>query len=125
MRLAMMTLVVDDYDDAIAHYTGPWGWHLVEDTPLPDGKRWVVVSPGDDSGARVLLARSTTDAQRSAIGHQAGGRVFAFLHTADIASDLQRLSAAGCLVDGPRVEEYGTVAVVTDHYGNRWDIIEP
>jgi predicted enzyme related to lactoylglutathione lyase len=124
-RLVMMTVVVDDYDEAIAHYTSDWGWRLVEDTPLDGGKRWVVVSPGDEGGARVLLARAADATQRAAIGQQAGGRVFAFLHTDDLASDLARLLAAGCAVDGPRVEPYGSVAVVSDRYGNRWDMIQP
>lgn len=124
-RLVMMTVVVDDYDDAIAHYTDGWGWVLVEDTPMEGGKRWVVVSPGDDAGARVLLARAVDATQWAAVGRQAGGRVFAFLHTSDIEADLARVLAAGCEVDGPRVESYGTVAVVTDRYGNRWDMIQP
>ena len=127
--LAMLTLVVPDYDEAIAWYTGVLGFELVEDTPFPGTeKRWVVVAPrgAGASGARLLLARAANDAQASRIGNQAGGRVFLFLHTDDIARDVALWSARGVAFDGDiRDEAYGRVVVFTDHYGNRWDLIEP
>jgi catechol 2,3-dioxygenase-like lactoylglutathione lyase family enzyme len=128
--LAMLALVVRDYDEAIAWYTGVLGFALVEDTPFPGTeKRWVVLAPGgsdDASGARLLLARAADDAQATRIGNQAGGRVFLFLHTDDIARDVAAWSVRGVAFDGPvRDEAYGRVVVFTDLYGNRWDLIEP
>jgi catechol 2,3-dioxygenase-like lactoylglutathione lyase family enzyme len=127
--LAMLALVVPDYDEAIAWYTGVLGFELLEDTPFPGTeKRWVVVAPrgGGASGARLLLARAANDAQASRIGNQAGGRVFLFLHTDDIARDVALWSARGAAFDGDiRDEAYGRVVVFTDHFGNRWDLIEP
>lgn len=123
-RLALVTLLVADYDDAIAFYVGKLGFSLVEDTDMGHGKRWVVVSPGHD-GTNVLLARAVGE-QAAAIGHQGGGRVWLFLHTDDFAGDYARMSAAGVrFLEEPRHEAYGTVAVFEDLSGNRWDLMQP
>jgi catechol 2,3-dioxygenase-like lactoylglutathione lyase family enzyme len=125
-RLALVALVVPDYDEAIAHYTDVLGFQLREDTDLGDGKRWVVVDPPGAQGSGLLLARATKPEQEARIGDQTGGRVFLFLHTDDFAADHARLIAAGVtFVEGPRHEEYGTVAVFEDRYGNRFDLIDP
>ncbi|CAM3278808.1 VOC domain-containing protein [Stackebrandtia soli] len=120
----MITLVVDDYDTAIQHYVNDLGFTLVEDTPLGEGKRWVVVEPGP-GGARLLLAPATTAAQRAAIGSPAGGRVAFFLYTDDFDADYERFRAGGVTFEGPvRDEVYGKVVVFADAYGNRWDFIQ-
>lgn len=125
-RLAHVSFLVRDYDEAIAWFTGALGFTLVEDTPLGGGKRWVVVAPaGGGDGATLLLARAATPAQQAAVGHQTGGRVFLFLHTDDFARDHAAMLRAGVrFVEGPRHEAYGTVAVFEDLYGNRWDLVE-
>jgi len=123
-ELALITLVVRDYDEAIAWFREVLDFELAEDTPLGD-KRWVVVRPRGSDGTGILLARAADDGQRSRIGDQAAGRVFLFLHTDDLARDHSRISAAGVTIDSPRTESYGKVAVFRDLYGNRWDLIEP
>ena len=124
--IAHLALVVRDYDEAIAFFTGALRFSLVEDTPLGGGKRWVVVAPPGSTGASLLLARAVTPEQQSRIGDQTGGRVFLFLETDDFARDFRALSARGvAFEEAPRSEPYGTVAVFTDLYGNRWDLIEP
>ena len=132
MRLAQVALLVRDYDEAIAFYCGKLGFTLVEDTPLTSTKRWVVVRPtptpgtAPDHAAALLLARAARPEQERAIGDQAGGRVFLFLHTDDVARDHAAFTAAGVrFLEEPRHESYGTVAVFADLYGNRWDLIEP
>lgn len=122
--VSTVSVVVPDYDEAIAFYTGVLGLDLIEDTPLGDGgKRWVVV--GGEGGARLLLARASGPAQEARVGDQTGGRVFLFLETDDFARDHAAYEAAGVIfVEGPRQEAYGTVAVFEDRYGNRWDLIE-
>ncbi|MFF0793354.1 VOC family protein [Streptomyces spiralis] len=126
-RIALVTLVVDDYDEAVRFYTGALGFHLVEDTPRPDGSRWVVVEPGSEAaGTGLLLARAKDEAQRASVGDQTGGRVGFFLHTDDFARDHARMTAAGVtFLEEPRHEPYGTVAVFQDLYGNRWDLLQP
>jgi catechol 2,3-dioxygenase-like lactoylglutathione lyase family enzyme len=124
--LAIIALVVRDYDEAIDYYTHVLGFTLVEDRDMPaENKRWVVVAPGQ-GGAHLLLARASNDAQRARIGDQAGGRVFLFLHTDDIARDHAVYRDRGVRFSGePREEAYGTVVVFEDLYGNRWDLIQP
>ncbi|MDX5566023.1 VOC family protein [Streptomyces sp. ID05-04B] len=126
-RIALVTLVVDDYDEAIRFYTDALGFRLVEDEPRPDGARWVVVRPGDrQAGVGLLLARAEGDAQRARVGDQTGGRVGFFLHTEDFAADHARMLAAGVtFLEEPRHEAYGSVAVFQDLYGNRWDLLQP
>jgi catechol 2,3-dioxygenase-like lactoylglutathione lyase family enzyme len=126
-RLALVTLVVDDYDEAIRFYTEALGFRLAEDVPRPDGSRWVVVEPGGDRAATgLLLARAKDEDQRTRVGDQTGGRVGFFLHTDDFARDHARMTAAGVtFLEEPRHEPYGTVAVFEDLYGNRWDLLQP
>ncbi len=124
-HLALVALVVPDYDEAIAYYTGVLGFTLVEDEPREAGKRWVVVAPSRDRGASLLLARAATPEQLSRVGNQTGGRVFLFLHTDDFDGDYERYGAAGVeFVESPRHEDYGRVVVFRDRYGNKWDLIE-
>ncbi|MDN3292486.1 VOC family protein [Streptomyces ficellus] len=126
-HIALVSLVVRDYDEAIDFYTGALGFALVEDTDRGDGSRWVVVRPrGSAAGTGLLLARAAGPAQEAAVGGQTGGRVGFFLHTEDFAGDRARMLAAGVrFLEQPRHEPYGTVAVFEDLYGNRWDLLEP
>lgn len=123
--IATMTLVVADYDEAIAFYTGKLGFALHADTHMGQGKRWVVVGPAG-AGARLLLAQADGEAQRAAIGNQTGGRVMGFLQTQDFGSDFAAMTGRGVrFLEAPRHEAYGSVAVFEDLYGNKWDLIEP
>ena len=125
-HLAALALLVRDYDEAIAWYTGALGFTLAEDRDLGGGKRWVTVTPPGSDGAKLLLARATSEAQAARVGDQAGGRVFLFLHTDDFARDHAAYVSRGVrFVEQPRHETYGSVAVFEDLYGNRWDLIEP
>jgi catechol 2,3-dioxygenase-like lactoylglutathione lyase family enzyme len=125
-RIGLVTLVVSDYDEAISYFTRKLGFTLVQDTPIGAAKRWVVVAPQGAGGSGLLLARAADERQKRAIGSQAGGRVFLFLYTDDFQRDHAAFREAGVVfVDRPRLEPYGTVAVFTDLYGNRWDLIEP
>jgi catechol 2,3-dioxygenase-like lactoylglutathione lyase family enzyme len=126
-RLALTTLVVPDYDAGIAFCVGALGFDLIEDSDMGGGKRWVVVGgkDGANAGGRLLLAKAATDAQTAAIGNQTGGRVGFFAHTDDFTGTQARLVDAGVIfLEQPRHEPYGTVAVFSDPFGNRWDLIE-
>jgi len=125
--ITKVTLVVRDYDEAIAFFTRMLDFELIEDTPLPEEKkRWVVVAPRGSAGAHVLLARAANDDQRAAIGRQTGGRVAFFLGTDDFRRDHDAMVARGVrFVRQPRTESYGTVAVFEDLYGNLWDLVGP
>ncbi len=125
-HIALVSLLVDDYDKAIEYYRDALGFELLEDTNLGGGKRWVIVSPPGNGASRLLLAQADDSMQRQAIGRQSGGRVFLFLHTDNFARDHAAFTARGVtFLEAPRHEPYGTVAVFEDCYGNRWDLLEP
>ena len=124
-KIANLTLLVADYDEAIKFYTGKLGFQLLEDTKLSDTKRWVRVAP-TGSGCSLLLAKAVGEEQVVRVGDQTGGRVFLFLHTDDFWRDYEHIVSQGVsFVRGPTEEEYGTVAVFEDLYGNLWDLVEP
>ncbi|AZQ69993.1 VOC family protein [Streptomyces luteoverticillatus] len=124
-HLGLVTLVVRDYDEAIAFYRDAVGFDLLEDTRLDDGKRWVVVAPPGAKETALLLAEAATGEQAARVGDQTGGRVGWFLNTEAFERDYERMRAAGVVFDEePRREPYGTVAVFRDLYGNRWDLIQ-
>jgi catechol 2,3-dioxygenase-like lactoylglutathione lyase family enzyme len=124
-RVGLVTLLVHEYDAAIAWFVEKLGFVVHQDTPLTESKRWVVVGPADSTGARILLAKAGTEGQQARVGDQTGGRVFLFLETDDFARDHARLRGRGVkFIEEPRREGYGTVAVFEDLYGNRWDLIE-
>jgi uncharacterized glyoxalase superfamily protein PhnB len=124
--LAGISLVVNDYDEAIEFYTRKLSFTLLEDTRMSDTKRWVVIAPPGSTGCTLLLAKAANDGQKAAVGNQTGGRVFLFLHTDDFDRDYNQMQEAGIeFIESPRQEAYGKVVVFADLYGNRWDLIEP
>jgi catechol 2,3-dioxygenase-like lactoylglutathione lyase family enzyme len=127
--LGYVALVVRDYDEAIAFFTEKLGFELIEDSPSKDrqgrDKRWVLVAPQGSRGTSLLLARASTPEEAGRVGNQTGGRVFLFLHTDDFWRDYQAMTARGVqFVRDPKEEEYGTVAVFEDLYGNWWDLLQ-
>lgn len=126
LKLAAVTLLVNDYDEAIAWFTSKLDFVLIADTPLDGGKRWVVVAPSLHGGARLVLAKAEGAEQLAMAGRQGGDRVWLFLETGDFARDHAKFLARGVeFLETPRREAYGTVAVFRDLYGNKWDLIQP
>jgi catechol 2,3-dioxygenase-like lactoylglutathione lyase family enzyme len=122
--IASLTLLVRDYDEAIAFFTEALRFTLIEDTPLGDGKRWVLVAP-ESGGTALLLAKAATAEQLGYVGNQTGGRVFLFLHTTDFWEDYGHMRAHGVQFgEQPRHEPYGLVVVFLDLYGNKWDLVQ-
>jgi lactoylglutathione lyase len=124
-RIGQISLLVNDYDEAIEFYTRKLGFNLVENTSLSPEKRWVVVSPKGSDCCNLLLAKASNEEQISRIGNQTGGRVFLFLYTDNFEKDYSNLKEKGVKIIGePRYEAYGSVLVFEDLYGNKWDMIE-
>ena len=125
--LGLVSLVVRDYDEALAFFVDKLGFRLVEDTVVPEqSKRWVVVSPPGAVESQLLLARASTPEQQSHVGAQTGGRVFLFLYTDNVWRDYESYKSKGIVfVREPKEEPYGTVAVFLDLYGNMWDLLQP
>ena len=125
-RIAHIAIIVRDYDEAIQFYIQKLGFTLLEDTILSETKRWVLIAPvSDTSSCALLLAKADNKIQESRVGNQTGGRVFLFLYTDDFYRDYHDFIAKGVtFVRKPTKQEYGTVAVFEDLYGNFWDLIE-
>lgn len=125
-NIVNIALVVKDYDEAIDFYVNKLGFELIEDTYQPEqDKRWVVVAPPNSHGTALLLARASTPEQQKFIGDQAGRRVFLFLNTDDFWRDYERMKSIGIrFIREPQEQDYGTVAVFEDLYGNRWDLLQ-
>jgi catechol 2,3-dioxygenase-like lactoylglutathione lyase family enzyme len=125
VRLATISYLVRDCDEAIGWFRDKLGFALIEDAPLGDGKRWVAIA-APDGGSRLLLAKADGPEKVQSIGKAAGGRVAFFLETRDFAETYARMTATGVrFLESPRHERYGTVAVFEDLYGNKWDLIQP
>lgn len=124
-HIAHFALVVNDYDEAIEFYTQKLSFNLIEDTVLSDVKRWVLVAPKGSTECCILLAKAANEEQKSRVGNQTGGRVFMFLYTDDFWRDYHAMVANKInFIRPPHEEEYGTVAVFEDLYGNLWDLLE-
>ena len=125
-RIAHITLLVDDYDDAIDFYTRKLDFQLLEDSRICDEKRWVLVAPEGAKECCLLLAKAANNQQKCMVGNQSGGRVLLFLFTDNFWRDYEKLKSREIsFVRLPQESDYGTVAVFEDLYGNRWDLIEP
>lgn len=121
-----ITVLVKDYDEAIEFYTNKLSFKLVEDTVMSETKRWVLIAPPGSQDCCLLLAKADSEEQKKRIGNQTGGRVFLFLHTDNFQRDFQNLLNHNIkIVRQPVKEQWGTVAVFEDLYGNLWDLIEP
>lgn len=125
-NIVHIALVVKDYDEAIDFYVNKLNFELIEDIYQPEqDKRWVVVAPPNSHGTTLLLARASKPEQEDFIGNQAGGRVFLFLNTDDFWRDYNHMTSIGIkFVREPQEQDYGTVAVFEDLYGNRWDLLQ-
>jgi catechol 2,3-dioxygenase-like lactoylglutathione lyase family enzyme len=125
-RLGHVTLLVRNYDEALRFFTRALGFQKIEDTPLGDGKRWILIAPPGSDGTSLLLAEAATAEQAACIGNQTGGRVFLFLHTDDFWRDYRQMKTRHVrFLEEPRAESYGTVVVFEDLYGNKWDLLGP
>jgi catechol 2,3-dioxygenase-like lactoylglutathione lyase family enzyme len=124
-KLVYVALVVREYDEALSFYLNVLNFRLVEDTRISETKRWVLIAPHGSQGTCLLLARAANSEQESRVGNQTGGRVFLFLYTDDFWRDYNDFTARGVKFIRPPVqEEYGTVAVFEDLYGNKWDLLQ-
>lgn len=123
--LAHISLLVNDYDEAIRFYTEILHFTLVEDKVMSATKRWVIVSPTGSTGTSILLAKASNEEQHNRVGNQTGGRVFLFLYTDDIERDYKNLLDKNVkIVEELTSKPHGKVAVFADLYGNLWDLIE-
>ncbi len=124
-HIGAISLLVRDYDEAISFYLDKLGFHLIEDTNMGDGKRWILVAPRHSAETCILLAKASSPEQLSRVGNQTGGRVFLFFHVDNFQHEYEAMRSKGVhFLEEPRHESYGTVVIFEDPYGNKWDLIE-
>lgn len=124
--LGAVSLLVRDYEEALSFYVDKLGFHVIENTDMGAGKRWIRIAPRNSDGTCLLLAKAASPEQESRIGNQTGGRVFFFLYTDDFWRDHDLMKTNGIrFLEEPRRESYATVAVFEDLYGNKWDLLQP
>jgi catechol 2,3-dioxygenase-like lactoylglutathione lyase family enzyme len=124
-KIGYVTVLVNEYDEAVTFYTERLGFQILEDTDLGDGKRWILIAPSVSSESCLLLAKASSSSQKEFVGNQTGGRIFLFLHTDDFWRDYKKMVSKGIVFkEIPRIESYGTVAVFEDLYGNKWDLLQ-
>ena len=125
-QIGHITLLVNDYDEAIEFFCNKLHFLLVEDKKMSNTKRWVLIAPTGSTGASVLLTKATTDAQRNLVGKQTAGKVVMFLFTDNISEDYANLIKQGVeIIEQPEVKPHGSVLIFADLYGNHYDLIEP
>lgn len=124
-NIGLVTVLVKDYDEAIDYYVNKMGFRVVEDTKMSETNRFVIVEPTGSTASQLLLAQAVTEQELSAVGNQAGGRVFLFLNTDDFYRDYNVMKEKGVtFLETPREEVYATVVVLQDLYGNKWDLLQ-
>lgn len=124
-KIGAVSMLVNDYDEAIDYYVNKAGFKLFEDTTMTETKRWVVIEPKGNDGTQIVLAKAVSEEEKRCVGNQCGGRVWLFLHTDDFHRDFTAMSANGVtFLEAPREEVYATVAVFQDLYGNKWDLLQ-
>ena len=124
-KIGLVTLLVNDYDEAIEYYVNKVNFRLVEDVKMSESNRFVVVEPSGSTASQILLAQAVTEQEKLAVGNQAGGRVFLFLNTDDFYRDFNTMKEKGVtFLETPREEVYATVVVFQDMYGNKWDLLQ-
>lgn len=124
-KIGLVTVLVRDYDEAINYYVSKMGFRVVEDTKMSETSRFVIIEPTGSTASQLLLAQAVTEQELSAVGNQAGGRVFLFLNTDDFYRDYNAMKEKGVtFLETPREEVYATVVVLQDLYGNKWDLLQ-
>jgi len=125
-QIGHITLLVNDYDEAIDFFCNKLQFRVVEDKKMSDTKRWVLIAPSGSTGTSVLLTKAATDAQRKLVGKQAAEKVFMFLFTDNIQEDYKNLMKQGVeIIEQPEIKPHGRVLIFADLYGNHYDLIEP
>ncbi len=123
--IGAITLMIDNYDKAIAYYVDKLNFVLIKDIRLDQHKRWVVIAPLENATTQIILTETNNKKQTEAVGNQTGGPVFLFLNTDDFWRDYNQMKSKNVIfLEEPRNEAYGIVVVFEDLYGNKWDLIQ-
>jgi catechol 2,3-dioxygenase-like lactoylglutathione lyase family enzyme len=112
-----VTVLVKDYDQALAWYTGVLGLAKVEDRNFGPARRWLVVAPAGKSQLGIVLEVPNADGSRA---DRIGKETNWVFEVADCVKFYDSLRAHGVhFTDPPKSQPWGTTqAVFEDPYGN-------
>lgn len=124
--LGRTTLLVRDYDEAVAFYRDRLGFEVLHDDTT-DGQRYLHIGvPGQPGAPPVglwLLQPALGDAEL--VGRQAGSQPFLILYTKNCTETVKRLEDEGVTIQRQPVTVDGaTFAHIADLYGNRIVLVE-
>lgn len=118
-------ILVDDYDEAITYFTEVLHFTLIANEKHKNGLRWVLLHPPGLSSTGIMLNLARSKMDKIAVGNQAGDQVLFVLQTNDFWRDYEYMQSQGVeFIEAPRDEDYGTVAIFEDLYGNKWDLLQ-
>jgi catechol 2,3-dioxygenase-like lactoylglutathione lyase family enzyme len=121
MRIGLVSIFVDNQDDAERFYIRVLGFRVKTSAPYGPDERWLtVVSPEEPDGVKLVLHLADEPARAFRQASREVGRPVLSLRTDDCATDAERLKAKGVVfVEEPWSREYGGIdAVFDDTSGN-------
>lgn len=125
-KLGHVTVLVNDYDEAIDFYVNKVGFELLADTNFGEGMRWVAVAPSKEGGSAIVFVKADTDQKSARIGSQSGEHVFLVVETEDCLGNYKRMKENGVsFASEPKHMPWGIEVVFKDLYGNQLDLLQP
>ena len=122
---AYITVLVNDQDEAIKFYQETLGLELRMNVPFSPEVRWVTVAPVGAFYPELSLVKASSEAQKNAVGKQAGD-YSAFVLTTENADDSHAdFKAKGVSVGELTDMPWGREFEVKDPSGNTITIMQP
>jgi catechol 2,3-dioxygenase-like lactoylglutathione lyase family enzyme len=121
MRIGLISIYVDDQDQAERFYTEVLGLQVKTSAAYGPGERWLsVVAPEDPDGVELVLHLADESALAFQQANLQAGRPVLSLRSDDCAGEAERLKAKGVVfVAEPWRRDYGGIdAVFADSCGN-------
>lgn len=120
MKLELVFVPVSDVDRAKAFYTEKLGFHADIDRTIPDGRRFVQLTP-PGSGCSIAIGKGITDMAPGSL--HPGSLHSLLLVVPDIRAAYESLARKGVQVTEPERQPWGAIhADLTDPDGNRWTL---
>jgi len=129
-KLIRVTILVRDYDEALAFYTGKLGFEKRVDVEVGPGMRWVTVAPAQQQEVEIVLQQPHPafhgEQQARAMRARIGQQPTWVLATGDCQREYEELQGRGVIFTAaPQQQPYGVEAVFQDLYGNSYSLLQP
>ncbi len=128
-RLAHVSIIVKDQDDALSFYIEKLGLEKRADDSSQPGFRWLTVAPKDQTDIEIALMKPgayNSPEETEELLSQVGKQSHYVFHTKDCRAEAQALKARGVEVTPePQDVPWGVQAIFRDLYGNEFVLLEP